>query len=101
MVGQACSMYGGQMDQGLIRRAREILAAQQRARETPQELISRAMRELARRQHATEDLARRREIMAVAGRVSWMKLTPEGRAARIARMVAGRRRQREVRRNAT
>jgi len=63
------------------------------------QLISRAMRQLAKHQHATEDKEQRKQIMAKAGKVSWRKLTEEERQARIARMVAGRRKQREQQRS--
>jgi len=89
------------MDERLIRRAKYAISAMERAREDPRELISRAMRELAHRQHQTEDPERRREIMAAAGRVSWAKLSKEEQDARVARMHEGRRRWLEGRRHAT
>ena len=53
-------------------------------------LISRAMRELAKRRHATESPERLKEITSKAGRVSWEKLSEQERQARIAKMVAAR-----------
>jgi hypothetical protein len=64
-------------------------------------LISKAMRELARHQHQTEDPRRRREIMAGAGRVSWAKLTKAEQDVRVAHMHEGRRRWLEARKSAT
>jgi len=55
------------------------------------------MRDLALHLHAVEDKSKRKKIMAAAGRISWAKLTPAGQRARIARMVAGRQRQRAAR----
>jgi hypothetical protein len=51
------------------------------------------MRELAKRRHAKEHPERLREITAKAGRVSWNKMTEQEREARIAKMVAGRRKR--------
>jgi hypothetical protein len=51
------------------------------------------MRELAKRRHASEDPARLKEITSQAGRVSWKKLTEEEQQARIAKMIAARRKK--------
>jgi hypothetical protein len=51
------------------------------------------MRELAKRRHASEDPERLREITSNAGRVSWKKMTEPERQARIAKMVAARRKR--------
>jgi hypothetical protein len=60
------------------------------------ELISRAMRQLAKHRHQHEDKARTKAIMSKAGKASWQKLSQAERKARLARMVAGRRKQREA-----
>jgi len=56
------------------------------------------MREWARHQHKTEDKPRRKKIMILAAHVSWAKLTPEQRVARLERMWAGRRLKAALRR---
>jgi hypothetical protein len=69
-------------------------------------LISRAMKQLAKHRvekerKDPEARKRRKKIVAKAGRASWGKLTKQEREERIARMHAGRRKQRESRSHGT